>query len=82
MKLEKWKYEKIKNVLGAYLNVWGDLKRNWLRNLGFYYKTLIRKVNGAWLWLDLGKLMDLACVSSLCCELGEEKGEKVAFWSM
>ena len=57
-----------KSVLEAYLNVWVDLMRNWLRNLGFYHKTLTRNENKAWLCLDLESLMDFAC----SCDVGRE----------
>ena len=67
----------LKSLLEAYLKIWGDLMRNWLRNLGFYHKTLTRNESKAWLCLDLEKAMDSSCFSCLgwLCEEEERKRE-------
>ena len=71
-----------KSVLEAYLNVWGDLMRNWLRNLGFYQKTLTRNENKAWLCLDLGKFDGSCCVLDVGHGYGVEEEEKHLFASL
>ena len=49
---------------------------DYVKNLGFYHKTLTRTTKGTRLTLDLQKLMDLAWFLLVGRELGEEKGEK------
>ena len=67
----------MKNIIWSLLEVWGDLMRNWLRNLGFYHKTLTRIESKAWLFLDLESLMDSSWWSSLGRKCEEEERMRV-----
>ena len=58
------------------------LEKIWLRNQGFYFKTLTRKESRARLCLDLQKFMDLPCVLFWVVARKREKERKPCFWFM